>query len=290
MRKTSAARRALHQLIAERLQVLSAPERALVECAAFIAYRVDPAIVAACTGMTRESADAVLRRACDLDLLIADQRNPGRYRFRHALVRAAVDELADDEQAKIAHVRIAGVYGRAGNHADDSPERIITGTDGNLYFVANEPQTGAHLALGQLNPSGAFNYTAAVGTAGNFDDRLAYGADGNIWMTDVEDAEIIQFAGAITGYYVGAYNGVPETAYGLALGPDGALWFTTFDDNELGRITASGAVSFVPAPACGSACGRGGGIVLRGSALWYTLPGNRLAQDIAEVQHPSEGR
>ena len=110
--RNTAARRALHQLIAERLQALSAPERALVECAAFIAYRVDPAIVAACTGMTRESADAVLRRACDLDLLIADQRNPGRYRFRHALVRAAVDELADDEQAKSAHVRIASVLER----------------------------------------------------------------------------------------------------------------------------------------------------------------------------------
>ncbi len=90
-----------------------------------------------------------------------------------------------------------------------SPERIITGTDGNLYFVANKPQTGAHLALGELEPERRLG-SGSIGTAGNFDDRLAYGADGNIWMTDVQDAEIIQFAGAIAGYSSGHTTAFPK--------------------------------------------------------------------------------
>jgi virginiamycin B lyase len=35
---------------------------------------------------------------------------------------------------------------------------------------------------------------------------------------------------------------------GIAAGPDGAIWFTGFRSNEIGRVTADGALARYPVP------------------------------------------
>jgi virginiamycin B lyase len=173
----------------------------------------------------------------------------------------------------------------AGTTHTVSPERITAGPDGNLYFIASLPSNAPALAVGLITTGGSISYSAAFGTAANFNDHLTFGSDGNLWVTDVFDSEIFRIAGSQTaGFPVGAFQGIQETAYGIAIGPDKALWFTTSDDNELGAIATSGQITFHPAPSCApDNCGGGGGIVLRGKALWYALPGDRTGQDVVEA-------
>jgi len=169
-----------------------------------------------------------------------------------------------------------------------SPERITAGPDGNLYFVASEPQNAPALALGQITTGGLIAYSQPFGTSANFDDTVTVGSDGNLWMSDVFDAMIFRIttSGVASGFKVGKYLGLQQAAYGIVSGPDGALWFTTSDDNSLGRITTAGRVSFHATPSCApNNCGVGGGIVRRSGAVWNTLPGNRQIQDVLEARN-----
>jgi virginiamycin B lyase len=166
-----------------------------------------------------------------------------------------------------------------------SPERITAGPDGNLYFVAAEPQNAPALALGKITTAGVISYSVPFGTSANFQDSVAVGPDNNLWMTDLFDNKVFRITtgGVATGFLVGKYLGIQEDAYGIAAGPNETLWFTTNDDNELGRISFTGRISFHATPTCNpSNCGTGGGIVRLHNAMWNTLPGNKQTQDILE--------
>lgn len=158
------------------------------------------------------------------------------------------------------------------------PQRITSGRDGNLYFVADHPIDGPQLGVGEFSiQNSTFSYTPDFGNSADVTDYLTFGLDGNLWVTDTYDSEIFRVSmqsssSGITGFNVGSYNGKQESPYGITTGPDKNLWFTTYDDNELGQITPSGNVTFYPTASCSpDNCGTGGGIVKRKKSLWFAL-------------------
>jgi predicted ATPase len=75
--------------ILQRLATLSAEERRVLERAAVLGYRFDPALLALVTGSNVEALLPTLRRARDLNIVV-EESDDARFRFRHALTRQTI--------------------------------------------------------------------------------------------------------------------------------------------------------------------------------------------------------
>jgi virginiamycin B lyase len=117
---------------------------------------------------------------------------------------------------------------------------IAPGRDGNLWYV-----TSTH--LGRLTMVGvATEWALPVGTASM---GLAWGADGNVWVTDRGNNVILKMSPA-TGTVTSTYP-IPTASSGavsIVAGPDGNLWFVEQPANQIGRVTTAGAITEFPLP------------------------------------------
>ena len=111
-----------------------------------------------------------------------------------------------------------------------SPEGIVAGFDGNLWFAEN----GAN-KIGRISPGGVlFEY--AIPTDGSQPQDVAVGPDGSIWFTEQLGNNIGRVAadGTVTEYAIPTAESAPQ---GIVAGADGNMWFVEVLGNAIGRIT-----------------------------------------------------
>jgi predicted ATPase/DNA-binding NarL/FixJ family response regulator len=78
--------------IAQRLTLVPADERRILERAAVLGYRFDPALLALVTGSDLDAILPALRRARNNNIVVEEDQADVRYRFRHALTRQTIYE------------------------------------------------------------------------------------------------------------------------------------------------------------------------------------------------------
>ncbi len=142
----------------------------------------------------------------------------------------------------------------------DTPEGVVTGADGNLWFV-QKGSGGAYGSINAIKTAQEPNGSAAVvglaieAIAGFIEPlRIALGPDGNVWFGDCASANVakITTSGAPTTY-TASYAGTQ----GVTAGLDGNVWFdeycasahTVSTDGVVGNINATtGALSEISVP------------------------------------------
>jgi len=140
-----------------------------------------------------------------------------------------------------------------------SPERIVNGPDGNLWFTENEGNFGDSTpGIGKITPDGTVTtYRAGLGSDSSPFD-ITVGPEGNLWFTDkpvfgrgtpaigriTPSGSIAEFTEAHDE------NGDPiglSEPLNITPGPDGNLWFTDWayvgGQPAIGRITPAGVIT-----------------------------------------------
>src|SRR5262249_21455980 len=115
-----------------------------------------------------------------------------------------------------------------------SPDDIVVGPDGNLYFT--EADAGK---IGRLTTAGALTeFPVPSGVEGEPRGILA-GRDGNLYFTEYGAGKIGRLTpkGTITEVAVPHPNAAP---LGIVAGPDGAIWFTETERDAFGRLAPDG--------------------------------------------------
>lgn len=142
--------------------------------------------------------------------------------------------------------------------ASSQPFSIVTGADGNLWFVETISNK-----IGRMTPAGTLT-EFSIPTAASNPFGAADGADGNVWFTEAGKIGRITPGGVITEFTVsGNYSGGRITA-----GPDGNLWFADFANDKIGTITTSGAITEYPIP---NGSGNPAGVTAGpDGAVWFT--------------------
>ena len=122
---------------------------------------------------------------------------------------------------------------------------ICVGPDGAIYFGAvglgqvGRITTSGDVTYYPIAPPNGSNYLPTV--AG-----ITTGPDGNLWISDYANAEIIRLSptsGAVA-YFPIPGGGYP---YGIITGPDNALWAAD-RNGQVDRVTVDGTVSVIPIP------------------------------------------
>lgn len=163
-----------------------------------------------------------------------------------------------------------------GSSGDYSPSGIASGPQSSLWVTDAIDQDYGENAVVQIATSGkALNtfYYQGLSTEGSSFLDLVEGPDGNLWITDFYNEQILRMTptGKFTSYRLSTapvaitvgpdkslwfteysaigrittrgkltlYTVGTDNAY-LTAGPDGALWFTEFSGNAIGRITTHG--------------------------------------------------
>jgi predicted ATPase len=170
----AAATHSLSRLVCDRLGLLEPDGRTIVGLAALLGYRPDLGVLIACTGDEAATSDA-LRRACELDLLVLEEREPPRYRFRHALTQAAIREALSESTKRALHARIAAALERSPD-ASEYVERLAhhwssAGDPAKARFY-NERAAEEARRLGSDGDAAAFCARAAVPEAGEASSRI----------------------------------------------------------------------------------------------------------------------
>jgi len=124
--------------------------------------------------------------------------------------------------------------------ANNSPLRITTGPDGNLWFVEGDQ-------IGRITPSGTITQFPFPASHSDFRGEeygagITTGPDGALWFTESGSSKIgrITTSGAITEFPLPASQGASgnrNDPWAITAGPDGHLWFTEGHGNKIGRIT-----------------------------------------------------
>jgi len=123
--------------------------------------------------------------------------------------------------------------------AGSGPNRIVTGSDGALWFteyIANK--------IGRLTTAGAFTeYT--VPTAASQPTGIAAGPDNALWFTERNGNKIgkITTGGVFSEYNIPTAGSEPVE---MVAGPDGALWFGEYGTGKIGRASVSGVITEYP--------------------------------------------
>jgi len=167
-----------------------------------------------------------------------------------------------------------------------SPQQIVAGPDGGLWFTAASSEVGRMSTSGGLSlvatpgtgtrlpqsitlgPDGALWYVDPFGptlgrvtTAFGFStfadtgyrpEGVATGPDGGLWVVEAPLSAVSRFstAGAISRFALPPKSTAPESA--IARGPDGRLWFT--GRTAIGAISTAGALSSYPLPGPAGGC------------------------------------
>ena len=132
---------------------------------------------------------------------------------------------------------------------------ITTGPDGNLY-VTNGASGVAQVTLGGCcGPQ--FGWQVPAGGTGNSINDIEPGIDGNVWFTatgpgNTGTVGLVTPGAKFKKFKLPVGSGAPQA---IAAGSDNAMWFT-LSSNQVGRITAAGAVTMFALP---SNVGVGGG-------------------------------
>ncbi len=128
--------------------------------------------------------------------------------------------------------------------------KIVTGPDGNLWFVNSaEP----HFAIGRITPNGEIKEFAITGYPWLKPSGIAAGVNGNVFFgasgENPKTAEAESVIGEITP--AGEARIVKRLNYSevldLSTGPEGSVWFTglhtePLKPNVIGRLTPAGAL------------------------------------------------
>ncbi len=147
-------------------------------------------------------------------------------------------------------------------------DRIITGTDGNLWFTMCPRGT-----IGRITPDGIMTeFTLGAQYAAPID--ITVGPDGNLWFADEAQLEVgrLTLDGTVTRYRVPVVSGCFPSLRAITTGPDGNLWLTHDCDSGISQITPSGIITqYVLHPAMVAPDGITTG---SDSNLWFTAAYN----------------
>ena len=122
--------------------------------------------------------------------------------------------------------------------AASSPQDIVQGPDGNLWFTENATNKIGRVTPG--NPPTITDFQDANMAGGPF--GITVGPDGNIWYTEQGGNDIGRMppgnpAGVLEFNVGGALNG-PR---GITAGPDGNLWVVSAGNEDIVRVNTAGA-------------------------------------------------
>ncbi len=170
-----------------------------------------------------------------------------------------------------------------------SPQQLVAGPDGAVWFTAASSEVGRMTTTGGLSlvttpgtgtrlpqsitagPDGALWYVDAFGPtlgrvttafgfttfadAGYRPQGVAAGPDGNLWVVESTGNAVSRFTptGAVTRFPLAPLTTAPSS--GIARGPDGRLWFT--GRTVVGAVTTSGVVTRYPLPDATGGCPSG---------------------------------
>jgi virginiamycin B lyase len=141
-----------------------------------------------------------------------------------------------------------------------SPQQIVAGPDGALWFTA------ASSEVGRMTTSGGLSLVPTPGSGTRLPESITLGPDGALWYVDTFGPTL----GRVTTAF--AFSSFADSGYrpeGVATGPDGALWVVESTGSAVSRFTTAGAVSRFPLPAATTAPTSS---IARGpdDRLWFT--------------------
>jgi len=132
-------------------------------------------------------------------------------------------------------------------HDGRSPNRLVTGPDGGVWFTTYGGQD-----IGRVTPSGALVMYDLPPIPGVPERKLrspygiTVGPDGALWFAEDSGNRIGRVT--TTGSFT-FFEDPGARPQDVALGPDGALWITESGTNSIGRLTTAGAFTHFPLPA-----------------------------------------
>ena len=126
-----------------------------------------------------------------------------------------------------------------GIHPDNSPDTIVSGPDGNLWFS----NPGGVDRIGRITTDGAITEDE-IDLPNHFMASLARGPEGNLWYVDpTKSINRYTLGGEVTRFMDGPRFELRP--YAIARGPDGNLWFAVRggEPRAIGRITPTGEIT-----------------------------------------------
>ncbi len=146
---------------------------------------------------------------------------------------------------QIAAITTTGIITAFSIEPGSTPDQIISGSDGNLWYVMTAYYKGSY-QIGRITLNGVSTvFNAPTWDAGIFD--LALGRDGNIWFTESSVGKIgrITPTGTIAEFPLPPRPlGLQASPVGITAGLDNHIWFV--DGGRIGRMSLSGSVGFFP--------------------------------------------
>jgi len=117
-----------------------------------------------------------------------------------------------------------------------SPNSIVTGPDGNIWFLESNK-------IARSTPDGVITEFPCGVAGGRPLISIVAGTDGNLWFTWPDGIGKITTSGKVTGYH----QGITPSSFIWAItpGPDGNMWFTetAVNSDRIGKITPDGVVT-----------------------------------------------
>jgi virginiamycin B lyase len=118
-----------------------------------------------------------------------------------------------------------------------SPQQIVAGPDGAMWFTAASAQ------VGRMTTTGGLSLVELPGTGTRLPQSITVGPDGALWYVDAFGPTLGR---ATTAF---AFTSFADTGYrpeGVSTGPDGALWVVESTGNAVSRFTTTGLVTHFP--------------------------------------------
>jgi streptogramin lyase len=119
--------------------------------------------------------------------------------------------------------------------ADSFPKQIVTGPDGNVWFVERYGK------IGRMTPSGQLTEFALPSDPPAGPSGITVGPDNALWFTATFGGYVgrITTSGSISTFPLPNGGG----PFGIATGADGNLWIAEFFNDQIARMTPTGDVT-----------------------------------------------